>query len=85
MYITDNFYNCNLDSEYDIFSNNIVITTDNNYDIHAGVNENCFKNTNVVNVDILASETDCFDVFIDLAKNIKRNLIFSSKIYTEQF
>jgi hypothetical protein len=82
MYITDNFYNCNLDSEYDIFSNNIVITTDNNYDIHAGVNENCFKNTNVVNVDILASETDCFDVFIDLAKKHQKEFdIFFKNLY----
>lgn len=81
MYITDNFYNCNLNSEYDIFSNNIVVTTDN-YDIHAGVNENCFKNTNVVNVDILASETDCFDVFIDLAKKHQKEFdIFFKNLY----
>lgn len=83
MYITDNFYHCNLDSEYDIFSNNIVITTNSNYDIHAGVtDESCVKNTNVVNVDILASETDCFDVFIDLARKHQKEFdIFFRNLY----
>lgn len=83
MYITNNFYHCNLQNEYDIFSNNIVITTDSNYDIHAGVtDESCVKNTNVVNVDLLSSKTDCFDVFIDLARKHQKEFdIFFRNLY----
>lgn len=83
MYITNNFYHCNLQNEYDIFSNNIVITTDSNYDIHAGVtDESCVKNTNVVNVDLLSSKTDCFDVFIDLARKHQKEFdIFFINLY----